>query len=105
MVRQDQLDILTSFPFTAGCKTLGITGRSSDLSWFLKPSHSIRTWRDVNSGHFSNTMRPWNGLFGFTAAGTVTDSNGIPFSFHRLGRYMETNDEIKVRNKCLLRKA
>jgi hypothetical protein len=44
---------------------------------------------------------PLGDPFGFTAAGTVTDSNGIPFSFHRLSRYAETNDEIKVRNKCV----
>jgi hypothetical protein len=31
-------------------------------------------------------------MYGFTAAGTVTDSNGIPFSFHRQGRHTETND-------------
>jgi hypothetical protein len=71
---------LISFPFTAGCISWVINGRSSDLSWLLKPSHSY-PGRDVqNSGILQKPYTPEG--FGVTAAGTVTDSNGIPFSFH-----------------------
>jgi hypothetical protein len=53
---------LISFPFTAGCKSWVITGRSSDSSRLLKPSHSNPGRDFQNSGLLSETMQPKVGL-------------------------------------------
>jgi len=58
MVRQDQGQGLISFPFTAGCKSWFITGRSSDLSRLLKPSHSNPGRDYQNSGVLSEAIIP-----------------------------------------------
>jgi hypothetical protein len=62
MVRQDQVCGLISFPFTAGCKSWVITGRSSDLSRLLKPSHSNPGRDYLNSGLLSEAILPCAGL-------------------------------------------
>jgi hypothetical protein len=58
MVRQDQGNVLISFPFTAGCTRWVITGRSSDLSRLLTPSHPP----EADSGVLSEAFKPWEGL-------------------------------------------
>ena len=88
-MRRDQKQIVDQLPVHRGLQKLGVNGRSSDLSGFLKPSHSDPGRDTTNSGLHSETN------YGFTAAGTVTDSNGIPFSFHRQSRLAETNDYNK----------
>jgi hypothetical protein len=92
---------LISFPFTAGCKSWVITGRSSDSFKLLTPSHSNPGRDYQNSGFRSKAVLHGKELkpglaslllkelkpglasllsmYEFTAAGTVTDSNGIPF--------------------------
>jgi len=62
MVRQDQGQGLISFPFTAGCKSWFITGRSSDLSRLLKPSHSNPGRDYQNSGVLSEAIIPGEGM-------------------------------------------
>jgi hypothetical protein len=62
MVRQDQRCSLISFPFTAGCKSWVITGRSSDLSRLLKPSHPNPDRDYQNSGLFSKASMPREGM-------------------------------------------
>jgi hypothetical protein len=65
--------------FPESLEELTVYGRSSDLSRFLKPSHPFLSgqWQVIR-----NTDRLWR--TGITAAGTVTDSNRIPFSLQHL---------------------
>jgi len=58
MVRQDQGNGVISFPFTAGCTRWVITGRSSDLSRLLNPSHPP----EADSGLLSEAFEPREGL-------------------------------------------
>jgi len=84
MVRMDQgQDVDDQPPVHRGLQNLLITGRSSDLSKLPKPSHPRP--QDAVNGTVVKIREPlWPLIWpGFTAAGTVADSNGIPFSFHR----------------------
>jgi hypothetical protein len=96
------MEVLIRIPFTAGCKTFCVTGRSSDSSRLLTLPILSASGGSQTVVFFQKPRDPRQGpdqtrgsfplIHGFTAAGTVADSNGIPFSFLRLGRMLETND-------------
>jgi hypothetical protein len=100
MVRQDQGQRLISFPFTAGCKSWVITGRSSDLSRFLKPSHSNPGRDYQNSGTCSETLLPKEGKASQQRE-LLPIQTAFPVNSTGKSRYTETNDEVKVRNKTM----
>jgi hypothetical protein len=70
----------TGLPFLRRLQNLCLTGRSSDLSRLLKPSHPSPIWRSGfrDSGVMLRSHRP-RYRPGLTAAGTVADLHGIPF--------------------------